>query len=131
MDYTSFREAGHQWVNYIADYLQNVQDKPLFTDVEPEFLNKLFEEPLPDDPKSLSTIQKILDEKLVPYCTHVNHRGYMGLITPSPNPIPLVPKRPGADCAMETVVRLRKPSALVMMASATPTSAPAGITKFT
>ncbi len=86
MDYTSFREAGHQWVDYIADYLQNVQDKPLFADAEPEFLNKLFDEGIPDDPKSLSTIQKILDEKLIPYCTHVSHRGYMGLITPSPNP---------------------------------------------
>jgi aromatic-L-amino-acid decarboxylase len=86
MDYTSFRDAGHEWVDYIADYLQSVQDKPLFADTEPEFLNKLFAEPLPDDPKSLSSIRKILDEKLVPYCTHVSHPGYMGLITPSPNP---------------------------------------------
>src|SRR5262249_55195688 len=36
---------------------------------------------------SLKEVQKILEEKLVPYCTHVNHPGYMGLITPSPNPV--------------------------------------------
>jgi hypothetical protein len=23
---------------------------------------------------------------LIPFCTHVNHPGYIGLITPSPNP---------------------------------------------
>jgi aromatic-L-amino-acid decarboxylase len=28
----------------------------------------------------------MLEEKLMPYCTDVNHPGYMGLITPSPNP---------------------------------------------
>jgi aromatic-L-amino-acid decarboxylase len=86
MDYTAFREAGHQWVDYISDYLQQVQHKPLFADVEPEFLNNLFDEPIPDKPVSLQGIQTLLQEKLIPYCTHVNHKGYMGLITPSPNP---------------------------------------------
>jgi aromatic-L-amino-acid decarboxylase len=86
MDYSQFRQAGHELVDYITDYLQQVQDKPLFADVEPAFLNKLFEEPLPDHPQPLETIYQTLKEKLVPYCTHVNHKGYMGLITPSPNP---------------------------------------------
>lgn len=86
MDYNEFRKAGHYLIDYIADYLQNVNDKPLFIDAAPSFLNQLFEEPIPTDPKSLASIQKILEEKLIPYCTHVNHPGYMGLITPSPNP---------------------------------------------
>ncbi len=86
MDYSSFRAAGHQLVDYISTYLEQVQDKPLFADVEPAFLQDLFDEPIPDHPLSLAQVQKILEEKLVPYCTHVNHKGYMGLITPSPNP---------------------------------------------
>src|SRR5664279_2628263 len=86
MEYTEFREAGHYLIDYIADYLQRVPGKPLFADAAPSFLNDLFEEPLPNNPQSLNSIQKILEEKLVPYCTHVNHPGYMGLITPSPNP---------------------------------------------
>ena len=86
MDYSEFRTAGHNMVDYIADYLQEVQDKPLFADVEPDHLNQLFDEPLPDAPQSLASIQQALHEKLIPYCTHVNHKGYMGLITPSPNP---------------------------------------------
>ncbi|MEO6221327.1 MAG: pyridoxal-dependent decarboxylase [Ginsengibacter sp.] len=86
MEYHEFRKAGHYLIDYIADYLQNVHNRPLFTDAAPSFLNELFDEPIPNDPKSLDSIQKILEEKLVPYCTHVNHPGYMGLITPSPNP---------------------------------------------
>lgn len=86
MDYNEFRAAGHNLVDYVADYLQNVSNKPLFNPVEPAFLYDLFDEELPDQPKPLAEVQKLLQEKLVPYCTHVNHPGYMGLITPSPNP---------------------------------------------
>ena len=86
MNYQSFREAGHYLVDYIAHYLENVQDRSLFPNAEPRFLHELFDEPLPDKPLSLAAIQKILEEKLIPYSTHVNHPGYMGLITPSPNP---------------------------------------------
>jgi glutamate/tyrosine decarboxylase-like PLP-dependent enzyme len=31
-----------------------------------------------------------IQTKLLPYCTHVGHPGYMGLITPSPNPIGVI-----------------------------------------
>jgi glutamate/tyrosine decarboxylase-like PLP-dependent enzyme len=86
MNYDEFREAGHYLVDYIAGYLQNVSNKPLFNPVEPSFLYDMFDEKIPDSPQSLNEIQKRLEEKLIPYCTHVNHPGYMGLITPSPNP---------------------------------------------
>ena len=86
MQYEEFRKAGHNLIDFIADYLQQSQNKPLFNDVEPSFLNDVFDEPIPNNPQSLESIQKILEEKLLPYCTNVNHPGYMGLITPSPNP---------------------------------------------
>jgi len=86
MQYEEFRNAGHYLVDYIADYLKNIDNKKTFPDVDPSFLYKLFEEELPDQSKSLNELQKTLEEKLIPYCTHVNHPGYMGLITPSPNP---------------------------------------------
>jgi aromatic-L-amino-acid decarboxylase len=86
MQYDEFRNAGHALVDFIADYLKTVGNKKLFADVEPSHLYQLFDEALPDQPQSLEQLQKTLEEKLVPYCTHVNHPGYMGLITPSPNP---------------------------------------------
>ena len=86
MNYNEFRTAGHSIVDYIADYLEQVQEKSLFSDTTPDIISRLFDEPLPDSPKSLQSILETLDKKLMPYCTHVNHRGYMGLITPSPNP---------------------------------------------
>ena len=86
MQYEEFRKAGHYLVDYIADYLSNVSGKPLFPTADPSFLYELFNEGIPSQPKSLEDLQKTLEEKLMPYLTHVNHPGYMGLITPSPNP---------------------------------------------
>ena len=86
MEYNEFRQAGHYLIDYFSDYLQKVKERPLFVEVPPSFLNDLFDETIPNHPQSLASIQKVLEEKLIPYCTHVNHPGYMGLITPSPNP---------------------------------------------
>lgn len=86
MQYEEFKKAGHYLVDYIADYLKNIESKKLFTDVDPSYLYNIFNEALPEQPVSLEALQKTLEEKLIPYCTHVNHPGYMGLITPSPNP---------------------------------------------
>ncbi len=86
MQYNEFRKSGHYLVEYIADYLEQVENKALFPKTEPSALYKLFDEPIPNQPHSLEELQKELEQKLVPNSTHVNHPGYMGLITPSPNP---------------------------------------------
>ncbi len=86
MQYDEFRSAGHYLVDYIANYLSNVADKRLFPSIEPSALYDLFDEAAPEKGISLRQVQQLLEEKLLPYITHVNHPGYMGLITPSPNP---------------------------------------------
>jgi aromatic-L-amino-acid decarboxylase len=82
-----FRETGHSLVDLIADYLNDVENKSLFPDVEPGHLTRIFDEPVPEKPSTTGKIMEELKEKLLPYCTHVNHPGYFGLITPTPNPV--------------------------------------------
>lgn len=87
MDPREFREAGHRVVDLLAEYLERIEERPVFPAVEPRKLHQLFAEPLPDHAEPIDDVLQELEEKLLPYCTHVGHPGYMGLITPSPNPV--------------------------------------------
>src|SRR4030095_11238848 len=82
-----FRTTGHELVDKIADYLDEVSRMPVFPDIDPAALESLFDEAIPSEGKSLEEVMSEVDEKLLPYCTHVNHPGYFGLITPSPTPV--------------------------------------------
>jgi aromatic-L-amino-acid/L-tryptophan decarboxylase len=90
MDVKEFRTVGHHVVDMLAEYLENIEDKPVFPNVDPKFINGLFEERLPDNPEPFEEVLRDLEEKLLPYCTHVGHPGYMGLITPSPTPVGVI-----------------------------------------
>jgi aromatic-L-amino-acid decarboxylase len=90
MDAREFRETGHRVVDLLAEYFEQIEEKPVFPDVEPRLLADLFDEPLPQNSESAGRVLDELEQKLLPYCTHVGHPGYMGLITPSPNPIGVI-----------------------------------------
>ncbi|MGC2108205.1 MAG: aminotransferase class I/II-fold pyridoxal phosphate-dependent enzyme, partial [Candidatus Korobacteraceae bacterium] len=77
-------------VELLADYLDHIEDKRVFPDAEPRTVNHLFTEPLPEEPASSESVLSEVEAKLLPYCTNVGHPGYMGLITPSPNPVGII-----------------------------------------
>jgi len=87
MDPREFKESGHALVDRIGAYLEEVEGRALFPDVTPAHLEKLFDAPLPEDPTPTVELFRELEAKLLPYCAHVNHPGYFGLITPTPTPI--------------------------------------------
>src|SRR5258708_17610351 len=90
MNRGEFRDLGHRVVDLLADYLEHIEEKPVFPNVDPKLLTKLFAEPLPQEPSPAGKVLSELEEKLLPYCTHVGHPGYMGLITPSPTPVGII-----------------------------------------
>ena len=87
MDPREFRQIGHRVVDLLAEYFTNIEDKPLFPVVQPRHLTEAFAEPLPQEATSADEVIQALEEKLLPYSTHVGHPGYFGLITPSPTPV--------------------------------------------
>ena len=90
MDSREFRDLGHQVVDLLAGYLDHIEERRVFPDAEPRTVNGLFAEPLPQEPSSPQSVIEELESKLLPYCTHVGHPGYMGLITPSPTPVGVI-----------------------------------------
>jgi aromatic-L-amino-acid decarboxylase len=90
MESGEFRALGHRVVDLLAEYLEHIEEKPVFPNVEQSTLAQFFAELLPEGPSAPEKVLGELEEKLLPYCTHVGHPGYMGLITPSPNPIGII-----------------------------------------
>jgi aromatic-L-amino-acid decarboxylase len=90
MNSREFREVGHRVVDLLSEYLEHIEEKPVFPNVAPSTLTQLFAEPLPQDSSPPEKVLGELEKKLLPHCTHVGHPGYMGLITPSPNPIGII-----------------------------------------
>jgi aromatic-L-amino-acid decarboxylase len=90
MDAREFRDVGHRVVDFLAKYLDHIEEKRVFPDTEPLTTNELFAEPLPQDPSTAEAVLNELETKLIPYCTNVGHPGYMGLITRSPNPVGII-----------------------------------------
>jgi aromatic-L-amino-acid/L-tryptophan decarboxylase len=90
MDEKEFRDVGHRVVDWLAGYLGHIEEKRVFPEVEPGTVHTLFAEPLPQDPSRADTVLNELETKLFPFCTNVGHPGYMGLITPSPNPMGII-----------------------------------------
>jgi aromatic-L-amino-acid/L-tryptophan decarboxylase len=90
MDAKEFREVGHQVVDLLSEYFSHIEEKRVFPEVEPRTVNQAFAEPLPLESSSSEAVLSELQKKLFPYCTNVGHPGYMGLITPSPNPVGVI-----------------------------------------
>src|SRR6202041_13441 len=90
MDADEFREVGHRVVDLLAEYLEGIEEKQVFSSLEPAALTQLFAEPLPRGSSSAESVLAELEQKLLPNCTQVGHPGYMGLITPSPSPIGII-----------------------------------------
>ncbi len=82
-----FRAHGHRVVDILADYFASLDARPLFPTVTPAELERLFDEPLPREASPPEDVIAEVESKLLPYCTHVGHPGYFGLITPSPLPV--------------------------------------------
>jgi aromatic-L-amino-acid decarboxylase len=84
METGEFRAMGREAVDLLADYLETIESRPLFPSVEPSDIRDLFDEPLPRRGEPGSALLQEIREKLLPFCAHVNHPGYFGLMTATP-----------------------------------------------
>jgi len=72
-----FRKHGHELIDWIADYLDNVEDKPVLAQIKPgEVKNKLPTTP-PSKGESINDVMSDLDKIIMPGMTHWNHPNFM------------------------------------------------------
>jgi aromatic-L-amino-acid/L-tryptophan decarboxylase len=73
MNPEEFREAAHEVVDWIADYLRDVRELPVLPGVEPGELTDSLPASAPDNPEPMDRILSDFRSQIVPAVTHWNH----------------------------------------------------------
>lgn len=66
MDVEEFRVAAKQLVDYIADYLENIRDRPVLPSVEPFYIRSLIPEEAPEEGEPWSNVFKDIERVIMP-----------------------------------------------------------------
>ena len=87
MDPAAFRAAAHAVVDRMADYLEAIEQWPVFPPTEPGSIRPAFPTEPPDSPESIEAILADVDRLIVPNATHWQHPGFMAYFpTSAPGP---------------------------------------------
>lgn len=68
-----FRRFGHQVVDWIADYLENIRQYPVLPDISPGALVRQLPKSGPEQGESMETILADFERLIIPTITHWNH----------------------------------------------------------
>uniref|UniRef100_A0A3B5RAZ8 Aromatic-L-amino-acid decarboxylase n=1 Tax=Xiphophorus maculatus TaxID=8083 RepID=A0A3B5RAZ8_XIPMA len=70
MDAAEFRRRGKEMVDYMADYLENIEQRPVYPDLEPGYLRSLIPTEAPLEPESYEEIMHDVERVIMPGITH-------------------------------------------------------------
>ncbi|XP_059131310.1 aromatic-L-amino-acid decarboxylase [Peromyscus eremicus] len=70
MDSSEFRRRGKEMVDYIADYLEGIEGRPVYPDVEPGYLRPLIPATAPQEPDAYEDIIRDIEKIIMPGVTH-------------------------------------------------------------
>lgn len=73
-----FRVAGHQLVDWIANFRSTLEERPVMTTMGPGSIRALLPPSPPSEPVSMQMMLDELDRVVVPGMTHVQHPGFLG-----------------------------------------------------
>lgn len=87
MESSEFRKRGKEMVDYIADYLENIEKRQVYPDVKPGYLRPLIPDSAPEEPESYEDIIKDVERVIMPGVTHW-HSPYFFAYFPTANSFP-------------------------------------------
>src|SRR5438034_11366503 len=73
MSSEEFRRFGHELINWVADYLERVEDLPVLAQIEPGDLKAQLPTVPPERGEPMEKIIADVDRLIVPALTHWNH----------------------------------------------------------
>ncbi|ELU12210.1 hypothetical protein CAPTEDRAFT_158583 [Capitella teleta] len=89
MDAKEFRRRGKEMVDYVADYLENIQTRRPLSDVQPGYLRQLIPGEAPQDPESWDQLFPDIERVIMPGVTHW-HSPHFHAYFPTSNSYPAI-----------------------------------------
>ncbi|HEV8158526.1 MAG TPA: pyridoxal-dependent decarboxylase [Pyrinomonadaceae bacterium] len=83
MSAEDFRRVGYEMIDWIADYFQNIEQFPVLSQVEPNWLKDNLPDSAPADGEDFREILSDIDKLILPAVTHWNHPSFHGLFSTS------------------------------------------------
>jgi len=83
MSKEDFRRFGHELIDWVADYLENVEDLPVLAQIEPGDLKALLPSSPPAKGEPMAEIIKDVDRLIVPALTHWSHPSFFAYFATS------------------------------------------------
>ncbi|KAK9870418.1 hypothetical protein WA026_007989 [Henosepilachna vigintioctopunctata] len=70
MEANQFREFGKEMIDYVADYLENIRERPVVPTVEPGYLRQLIPSEAPNEPEKWQDVMADIERVIMPGITH-------------------------------------------------------------
>ena len=83
MDKEEFRRFGHELIDFVADYFENIEDRPVLAQIEPGDLKAQLPTAPPGRGEAMEEIIKDVDRLIVPALTHWSHPSFFAYFATS------------------------------------------------
>ena len=106
-----FRRQGHELVDWIADYLDTLEERPILPSVKPGDVRAMLPEQAPEQPDPMDTILADLDRVVMPGITHWQHPGWFAFFPASSSPAAVLGEMAAAGLAVQGMLWSTSPAA--------------------
>src|SRR6185295_1583839 len=83
MDKEEFRRFGHELIDWIADYFEHIEDRPVLAQIEPGALKAQLPRVPPEKGETMERIIADVDRLIVPALTHWSHPSFFAYFATS------------------------------------------------
>lgn len=110
MPLDEFRRHGHELIDWIADYLENIEDRPVTPSVEPGDIRAMIPPTAPDGPEAMGDILRDLDDVVMPGITHWQHPGWFAYFPASSSPAAILGEIASSGLAVQGMLWSTSPA---------------------
>jgi aromatic-L-amino-acid decarboxylase len=111
MSSDDFRKYGYEVIDWVADYLDSVEGRPITPAIEPGDIRAMLPDAAPEQPESFDAILRDLDEIVMPGITHWQSPGWFAYFPANTSPPSILGELVAAGLGVQGMLWSTSPAA--------------------